>query len=303
MSWVFLTDTFAYKLKKPVRYDFLDFSTLALRKHWCEEEVRLNRRLAARTYLGVTPLTRTPSGALRIGGLGQPVDWLVKMRRLAPDRTLEHVIARGDVKSSDISAVARLLAGFYLHAATVALEPREYRERLRAEIEENRRELARYGSMIPQPAVDAITERQLNFLTRHQSDFDRRVEGSHIVEGHGDLRPEHVFLGPPPQIIDCIEFKFDLRVVDPIDELAAFAMECERSGVPEVTAILFETYTQVTKDSPPSGLIGFHKTVRACTRAKLAVWHLKEADVKTPAKWREQARVYFTIASAIPTES
>jgi aminoglycoside phosphotransferase family enzyme len=297
MSWVFLTDTIAYKLKKPVTYDFLDFSTVALRKHWCDEELRLNRRLAHDVYLDVTPLTETAGSGLRIGGSGQVVDWLVKMRRLPDHRMLNHAIIDGTFSERDIPPVASLLARFYRQATSVTLQPDDYRLGLKTIIEDNQRELIRYASEYLRPVIDSVTAAQLEFLTCHAEAFDRRVLGGHIVEGHGDLRPEHIYLGPPPRIIDCLEFNFDLRIVDPADELAALAMECERLGAVGVGDILFETYIRITKDNPPPSLFLFHKGLRACTRAKLAVWHLKDAVVKTPEKWLDQATSYLEIAS------
>jgi aminoglycoside phosphotransferase family enzyme len=297
MSWVFLTDAIAYKLKKPVTYDYLDFSTVALRKHWCDEEFRLNRRLAHDVYLGVTPLTETAAGGLRIGGSGPVVDWLVKMRRLPDHRMLNHAIIDGAFREGDIAPVASLLARFYSQAACVTLQPDNYRLGLRTTIEDNQRELIHYAPEHLRPVIDSVTAAQLEFLTRHAEAFDRRVLDGHIVEGHGDLRPEHIYLGPPPRIIDCLEFNFELRIVDPADELAALAMECERLGAVGVGEILFETYMRITKDRPPSNLFLFHKGLRACTRARLAVWHLRDAVVKTPEKWLGQAASYLKIAA------
>src|SRR5262249_4067578 len=97
MSWVFLTDTKAWKLKKPVRYDFLDFSTREARRRDCEEELRLNRRLAPDVYYGIAPLTIDPQGGMRLAGAGETIDWLVRMRRLPADRMLDWAIANQTV--------------------------------------------------------------------------------------------------------------------------------------------------------------------------------------------------------------
>ncbi len=302
MSWVFLTDTIAYKLKKPVAYDYLDFSTVALRKHWCEEELRLNRRLAHDVYLDVIPLSEAPAGGLRIGGPGRVIDWLVRMRRLPNERMLNHAIADGRVNDGDIAPVASLLARFYRLSPKMRLRPESYRLGLKTIIEGNQRELTRYAAAELRPVIDSTTAALLKFLDRHADVIDRRVEGGHICEGHGDLRPEHVFLGPPPRIIDCLEFNYELRIVDPADELAAFAMECERLGEPGIGRILFETYIRIAQDNPPPSLFAFYKAVRACTRAKLALWHLRDAVVTTPAKWHDQAGSYLKIASACLTD-
>jgi hypothetical protein len=141
MSWVFLTERFAYKLKKPVRYEFLDFRTIPARRHYCEEEIRLNRRLAPETYLRLVPLTMGRDGKLCLGGFGEPVDWLVKMYRLPRKRMLDQAIANRSVREPQIRGVALFLAEFYRDAAPVAMTPRAYRERLNSEVTANLRHL------------------------------------------------------------------------------------------------------------------------------------------------------------------
>jgi len=113
MSWVFLTDSYAYKLKKPVRYDFLDFSSIEARLYDSAEEIRLNARLAPHIYLGILPLTRDAAGSLKIDGEGETVDWLVKMRRLPIDHILDHAIKQGTVETTDVKRAAVVLAKFY----------------------------------------------------------------------------------------------------------------------------------------------------------------------------------------------
>lgn len=129
MSWLFLTDAHAYKLKKPVRYDFLDFSTIEARRLNCEREVALNRRLAPDVYRGILPLTVDMVGRLHLAGPGRPIDWLVQMRRLPAEQTLEHAIITNQVREADVRRVVDRLAGFYRGAAPVAIGPRQYRRR------------------------------------------------------------------------------------------------------------------------------------------------------------------------------
>lgn len=300
MSWVFLTDRHAYKLKKPVRTDFLDFSSPDLRRHWCEEEVRLNRRLAADTYLGVVALTVSPSGALRLDGHDRPghdpIDWLVKMRRLPATEMLDRVIAGKRLGQRDIRAIANRLAGFYRAAKPVPMHPIAYRHRLAVEIEDCRHELKRHGSRLAPSRVEFVAEAMRAFLTRHTADLHRRVEAGLMVEGHGDLRPEHVFVGPPPEIIDCIEFNRTLRILDPVDDLAMLAMECDRLDAPAVGPALFAAYLAATGDQPPDLLIRFYKCLRAMVRAKLAIWHFKDSVVADPDKWHGRAHSYMALA-------
>jgi aminoglycoside phosphotransferase family enzyme len=123
------------------------------------------------------------------------------------------------------------------------------------------------------------------------------VSQGRIVEGHGDLRPEHVCLGPEPLFIDCLEFNRDWRVLDPADELAYLAMECEHAGAPWIGEVVFETYREATGDNPPLPLVRFYKAYRATVRAKLSAWHLKDhPDPADQGKWIARAQRYLELA-------
>jgi aminoglycoside phosphotransferase family enzyme len=297
MSCVFLTAQHAWKLKKPVRHDFLDFSTLEARRADCEAELRLNRRLAPDVYLGVVPLALTPQGELRLGGDGPVVEWLVKMRRLPEDRMLDQAIRRGTVTRQDVRRFALALADFYRRAEPVALDAALYRSRLEREIRANREGLSPSEYSMPGARVESVTAWQLAFLGREASLIDARVSQGRIVEGHGDLRPEHVCLGPEPLFIDCLEFNRDWRVLDPADELAYLAMECEYAGAPWIGEVVFETYREASGDDPPRPLIQFHKSCRAVLRAKLSAWHLKDhPDPADQGKWVARAQRYLELA-------
>jgi len=297
MSWVFLTDRHAYKLKKPVRFDSLDFSTVELRRRDCEEEVRLNRRLAPDVYLGTLALTADERGALSLGGAGEVVDWLVWMRRLPADRMLDARVLSGALRRAEVRPAALRLARFFAEAERVTLAPAEYRRRLAEGVEGDRRALSRPEFGLPRERVEALARAEEACLERHAALFDRRVEEGRLVEGHGDLRPEHVCLTSEPAIIDCLEFSRELRLLDPADELAFLALECERLGAAEVGGWFLEAYTETTGDAPPPLLLRFHRTYRALRRAKIAVWHLEDAEVREPARWIARARRYLELAT------
>jgi aminoglycoside phosphotransferase family enzyme len=295
MSWVFLTDRHAYKLKKPVRWDSLDFSTPALRKRDCDEELRLNRRLAPDVYLAVVPLTREPGGRLALGGAGEPVDWLVQMRRLPADRMLDHMIATG-VDRDDVRPAALTLARFFAGARAVESSGAAYRRRLAEGTRDDEHELCRRELALPAERVRALAAAQLAFLDTHAALFDRRVRDGRIVEGHGDLRPEHICLVEPPAIIDCLEFSAALRVLDPADELAFLALECERLGRPVVGRWFFDAYREVTTDAPAPELVAFHRRYRALRRATIAIRHLRTPGGRDAEKWRSRALAYLDLA-------
>jgi aminoglycoside phosphotransferase family enzyme len=296
MSWVFLTDDLVYKLKKPVHYDFLDFSTLEARRLDSEDEVRLNRRLAPEVYLGTLPLTADEEGKLQMGGSGEVVDWLVKMRRLPADRMLDHAIRSRSLIEADVERIGTALAEFYLGCPAVELSPAAYREQCVKRVEDNLCELTNPAFHLPVDTVRAVTLAQLELIRSYPELFEHRAAENRIVEGHGDLRPEHICMEPRPVFIDCLEFRRDYRILDPADELAFLSMECERLGGAWVGDILFRTYREITGDWPSDKLLGFYKSYRACLRAKIAIWHLKDAAVADPGKWSALAREYLELA-------
>ncbi len=236
------------------------------------------------------------AGKLALGGDGDVVDWLVKMRRLPETLMLDRKIREGTVNEREIERVARLLAGFYQAAAPVKIEAEEYRELLRGEIEINRRDLegspAETGSRQARSVVDA----QLEFLNRHRQLFAERVQDGRVVDGHGDLRPEHVCLLPEPVIFDCLEFNASLRTLDAVDELAFLALQCERLQARWVGTILFDTYARVTGDEPPERLIRFYKSYRSGTWARLAAWRAREPHASARPKWIARCREYLDLA-------
>jgi aminoglycoside phosphotransferase family enzyme/predicted kinase len=269
ISWVFLTDRYAYKLKKPVRFDFVDFSQSELRHHACQDELRLNRRLAGDVYISVLPITIGHRGSLSLAGDGQPVDWVVKMRRLPADKSLNEVLLDGRLTPDDEHAVARHLADFYARLPPKRISPHDYRHQLRRHIRANGEALVTLLPSSEQLRTHRTLDSQLRYLAVHADLFDKRVAEGRIVEGHGDLRPEHIYLERPPVVIDCIEFSADLRTIDVADDLGFLAMECNRIGHPGTGRLVLDTYENICGDQIPQALLAFHQSYRACVRAKV----------------------------------
>ena len=297
MSWVFLTEEHAYKLKKPVRYSYLDYSTLAARAENCTAEVRLNRRFAQGIYLGVVPLQLDASGHLQLGGAGETCDWLVKMVRMPAECTLEAQIARGEVDDAELREAVHVLTRVYRQAAPVDIKMDAYRRRFRSDIRENRAELTDAAFELSSDLPELVAAAQLRFLGSDAGLLDARVTGGRIVEGHGDLRPEHIYLGERPIIMDCLEFNRELRLLDPVDELAYLAIECHRLGAPHLGDVVLETYRADTGDRPPPRLIDFYASLRAMLRAKLAIWHLRDEQRSDAEEWRARTMRYLYIAA------
>jgi aminoglycoside phosphotransferase family enzyme/predicted kinase len=269
ISFVFLSGQFAYKLKKPVKYDFLDFTSLEKREQACREEVRLNRRLAADIYLGVIPITQEPNGTLQLNGTGVIVDWLVHMRRLPIEETLDKVLRRGELHPEHIDQLASVLATFYRGLEPLPVAPREYRDRYAAHVCGNLNELLAVSHHCPADIVRRVHGFQLQLLHLQPELFEQRVHDGRIVEGHGDLRPEHICFSKPIAIFDCIEFSLDFRRIDIADELAFLAAECDFLGAEWIGPQLFKAMESLIGHRPPPVLIDFYKSYRSCVRAKV----------------------------------
>jgi aminoglycoside phosphotransferase family enzyme/predicted kinase len=295
ISLVFLTDRFAYKLKKPVRFDFLDFSTVALRHAACKEEIRLNRRLAPHVYLDVVPIT-SDHGRLRLGGTGPPVDWVVKMRRLPAERTVDRLIRSGELTDGQVHQIGLLLTDFYQQLPPVALRTDEYRREIEAHVLGNRDELMNTRHGLDANVARRVHEAQLRFLRLCPELLDDRVCDGRIVDGHGDLRPEHIYLAPQPTVIDCLEFNAELRQLDVADELSFLAMECAALDAERVGDAIIKHYRERSGDQPGAELLSFYKCYRACVRAK--VWALRAEQLDGDARQTalESAARYLRLA-------
>ena len=297
MSWVFLTGDRVFKLKKPVKFPYLDYSTLDRREAACRAEQDLNRRLAPSTYLEVRPL-RLSSHGLSLEDDGAIVDWLVVMRRLDETHLLDHAIAVESVSLADVDRVTQLLLRFYRTAARTYLSPALHIREWQRNVALNHAYLLNPRFRLPSGRIWRIDRAQRRFLARRGDLLAARILGRRIVNAHGDLRPEHIWIGNPPQIIDCLEFSARLRAVDPFDDIAYLSLECERLGAAWVGERILRQLTLGLHDDVPRALFHFYRCYRATLRARLAIAHLLEPHPRTPHKWPALARVYLQIAEA-----
>jgi aminoglycoside phosphotransferase family enzyme len=296
MSWVFLAGDQAYKLKKPVRFPYLDFSTLLRREAACRAELALNRRLAPDVYKTVVPIVHSSHG-LAIGGPGEIVDWVVVMRRLDPSGTLEHALEARRLTTCELNRLLSTLASFYRHATPVLISPESHLQSWHRSLAFNRRILldARLG--LPAGLVREVSRMHGRFLVQRSALIADRVRGRHIIDGHGDLRPEHIWIDDPVRIIDCLEFNPGLRAVDPFDEIAFLCLECERLGCPWAGEHIRRRSRLMLSDGPSDQLFAFYHCHRASLRARLAAAHLLEPNPRTPEKWLQLAHTYLRLAA------
>jgi aminoglycoside phosphotransferase family enzyme/predicted kinase len=275
ISWVFLTDRYAYKLKKPVRFEFLDFSTPELRHRACLEEVRLNRRLASDVYIAVLPITQNSDGTLKLNGRGKEIDWVVQMRRLPADRALDILLLKRRLVPQDAQSIAAHLTNFYSRLLPKPVNPEVFLQALEHHIRANGAALL--DSMpADRSRIRRLQSSQLRYLKVQSQEFYRRLAAGRVVDGHGDLRPEHIYVEKPPAVIDCIEFSDELREVDVADELSFLAMECERLGDSSVGELVLQAHERACGDEIPPHLLAFYRAYRACVRAKVALFRSKQ---------------------------
>ena len=289
ISRVYLTDRYAYKLKKRVQFEFLNFSTPELRHRACLEELRLNRRLAADVYLAVLPITEASDDSLALNGYGQPVDWVVQMRRLPAEQALDVLLYNRRLRPEDWQSIAKHLTDFYTQLQPQPLRAEKFLQDLERRIRANAAALL---SSLPneQLRVHRIHSAQLRYLRLQVEVFTKRVADGHIVEGHGDLRPEHIYVENPPAVIDCIEFSEELRQLDVADELSFLAMACQRLGDGGLGNSVIERYQKSCKDNIPPRLIAFYGAYRACVRAKIAPtsWPAASEGYNPTVRWTNQ---------------
>lgn len=285
LSWVFLTPERAWKLKKPLRYDHLDFEHIEARREDCEAECRLNRPLAPGVYLGVETLTCDARGALAINGPGRPVDYLVCMRRLPRERCLETQIEAGTLDRPGIERAAEFLAAFYRDApAAGRVDP----EAIAGEVEHEYAQL-RDLPLRADPLLERLHEGLQAALARHRAALRRRTR----VEVHGDLRPQHVYPGASPVFLDRLTFRRELRLMDPVEELAFLDLDCERLGARWPGARFLEAHARLSEDSVAAELIDLYRARRGLLWALLSGRHLLQGGADR--HWGERARAYLRL--------
>ncbi|MEM8863928.1 MAG: AAA family ATPase [Planctomycetota bacterium] len=298
LSYVFLSRTLATKLKKSVHFQFVDFSTADARRAACEAEVNLNRLWSDDVYHGVVAITREANGRLAIGGEGEPVEWVVQMRRLAISDSLQHRLKYFHVTPAEAGSLAEYLVSKYLYAPRIRLSPHDYVERVRDHQQANTRDLLATAETSEQPRILRIQSGLAGLLWIQRELFEERAASGRIIAGHGDLRPEHIFLESPPQLIDGIEFSEELRTVDVLDELCFLQMECERLGGHHVSHAILEAYQQQFDEVPSAALVDFYKAYRATVRAKVAALQLSQTPGNANKKLLSDLRSHLTWADS-----
>jgi uncharacterized protein len=305
ISVVFLAGAFAYKIKKPVRLSFLDFSTVDRRHHFCQEEVRLNRRLAPGVYLGVVPITRDGS-AIRMEGQGETIDWAVKMRRLPEGTTFHDRLVRGEIGRAEAERLAHAIASFHQHAETnqriAGFGRFEVVSRnLEAVLDQSTPQV---GTTVAMPVFERLRMLTGQALASLKGVIEARAQRGLPRDTHGDLHLDHVYFFPdrsPPEdlvIVDCIEFNERFRYTDPIADMAFPTMDFAYHGRRDLARAFAEAYLQSTRDEEGRQLLPLYTSYRAAVRGSVEGLKLAEREISRTdrALTLQQARGHWLLA-------
>ncbi|UTW09217.1 AAA family ATPase [Pseudomonas benzenivorans] len=307
ISWVLLTGPYAYKVKKPVNFGFLDFTELAAREHFCNEELRLNQRLTQGLYLEVLPISGSEE-APQLSGEGPVIEYALKMRQFPQDQLLGEVQGRGELSESHIEALARQIAEFHLKAPQV---PQAHElgsaQAVMAPVLQNFEQIR---PLLSDPTdlqqLDALQAWAESSYARLMPLLDQRKAEGFIRECHGDIHLGNVtLLDGQVVLFDCIEFNEPFRLIDIISDAAFLAMDLEDRGLKCLSRRFVSTWLEYTGDYAALELLNFYKAYRAMVRGKVALFRLgQEQDAVQRAVILRQYRRYATLAesySAIPT--
>ncbi|MGD8773873.1 MAG: AAA family ATPase [Syntrophobacterales bacterium] len=299
ISRVFLTGDFVYKIKKPVDFGFLDYTTLEKRHRYCKQEVLLNNRLSENVYLDVVCITEEPTG-YTLNGLGKPVEYAVKMRQLPKERTMLHLLRRGEFSLSMLRDLVKILVRFYEKTDTGSqIDTMGSRELIWVNIEEDFVQTNPFVStVLDKVKFSDLHRRVRTFLNSKSELFERRIKSGCIRDCHGDLRLGHIYFTDSISIIDCIEFNERFRYGDLASDLAFLAMDLDYNGFTDTAQELLTEYVRSADDPEIFLLVDFYKCYRAHVRCKVECLRYGAGDLSGPEAGLAEARAqsYFDLA-------
>lgn len=275
ISYVLLLDPYAYKIKKTVKLPFLDFSSMSNRKYYCEEELRLNKRLAEDMYIAVVPVKAHQGRLILEGDHGHTVDYAVKMKRQHKDLEMDKLLLKNQVTKGAIDKLAQKIATF--HAQAPVIKKEQHVSQLRSVFNEINGQIAFIKEYLGKPYAQTITDAiQLSdqFLQSNIGLIQYRSHEGLVRDVHGDLHSKNIFLYDDPVIFDCIEFNPDFRQIDLLNEIAFFCMDLEGKGSGSLSQYFYECYSHLmfqkgVRRIEDSALFTYFKIYRANVRAKI----------------------------------
>ena len=299
ISLLFLTGRLVFKVKKPVNFGFLDFTTLEKRKYFCEQEVTLNRRLSPDIYLGMVKITRENDRIL-LDGRGEVVEYAVKMKQIPEELLMDRLLEKGQVTSRMIEGVSEKLVCFYSAAETSDLIKSFAKpERVKHDTDENFEQTEKYiGVTLSKGIYDEVKHKTNDFLKTKKDIFHQRINSDRIRDCHGDLRLEHIFWGDQISIFDCIEFNQRFRYIDVAADIAFLAMDLDYHERGDLNPPLLNTYIKKSGDQDFLKVLDFYQCYRAYVRGKVESFRLDDPNIPEGEKKGalQRAQKYFNLA-------
>jgi uncharacterized protein len=300
ISYVVIAGEIVYKIKKPVNFGFLDFTDLEKRKFYCDEELRLNKRLAPSIYLDVICISQDSAGNIFLGPGEKVIDYAVRMKKLPLDKMLKTLLAHGQADETVMDAVANKIAAFHKVAETGGrIDEMGSIATIRHNHEENFFQTQKYTNVtIPEYQYKFIQDYVENFLTQKKALLEKRVISHKIRDCHGDLHLEHICITDEIIAFDCIEFNERFRFGDVAAEVAFLTMDLDFNGYPQQAEFFVKSYLAYSGDTDMLILLNFYRCYYAYVRGKVISFRLDQRDI--PADDRSRiagtARSYFDLA-------
>ncbi len=299
ISYIVCAGNFVYKWKKPVDFGFLDFSTLEKRKYYCKQELLLNRRLCPDIYLGLVTVT-THDGCFELNGLGQPIEYGVKMVRMPENRMMNKLIESSQLEHGDIKRIVNTLLPFYERVEKdPTIQKYGSTQTVSVNISENFQQTKKFvgGDLLSRIQFNTI-QNYCNNILADEKLFEKRMLAGKIHDCHGDLHSGNICLAERVYIFDCIEFNERLRYSDVAADVAFLAMDLDYHGLSKMSAYFIESFIDHSSDTGMYEVLNFYKCYRAFVRGKISLLtaHDIEVDEETRRKCSDDAKRYFSLA-------
>jgi uncharacterized protein len=302
ISFIFIAGEDVYKVKKAVDFGFLDFTSIEKRKHYCLEELRLNRRLAPETYRDVVAIFENPDGCLTLEAADRIIEYALRMKKLPQERMLKKLLDSGDAEPSMMDRIAARLADFHRSAETGGrIDEIGGVDTIRHNHNENFEQTAAYiGVTLPEYQYRFIRSYSLTFLERNRKLLEKRVTDHKIRDCHGDLHLEHIVVADDIIIFDCIEFNERFRFEDVAAEAAFLAMDLDYNGYPDYAGRFVAAYIREAGDREIGILLNFYKCYYAYVRGKVVSFRVNDQAIRQEDRSEAVmiASKYFDLAYA-----
>jgi aminoglycoside phosphotransferase family enzyme/predicted kinase len=296
ISWLFLTGKYVYKIKKPVNFGFLDFTTLENRKFYCEKELELNKRLAPDMYLEVVPINEY-DGKIKIKGEGKTIEYTVKMKEIPQENMMLKLLNKNKIGNEVINKISKLLSDFHTSAET----PKNFDlyKTVKFNWDENFEQTKQFiGNTIDKDKFYFIEKNIRNFIEDNEKLFKNRIYDGKVKDCHGDLHSGNIFISDKIYIFDAIEFNERFRFGDVASEIAFLAMDLDFHNRTDLSNYFVQKYLEYSKDSELKNFLNFYKCYRAFVRGKVISFKLNDKDISNKEKQESEktARKYFDLA-------